>query len=51
MVVLCLIVGDISKTASNTEGNIQCGNFVTCVGHELSSVLFILLLLAVSVFY
>jgi len=27
MVVLCLIVSDISETASNTEGNIHCGNF------------------------
>jgi hypothetical protein len=28
--VLCLIICDISKTASNTESNIQCGNVSTC---------------------
>lgn len=29
--VLCLIVSDISKTASNIKGNIQCGNIMSLV--------------------
>lgn len=36
--VLCLTVGDISKTASNIKGDIQCGNVITCFRHEPSSI-------------